>query len=168
MSSRVNFKCPTAKPDEIVRVENPQGSDKVIELTYGMYIALSGKYISDLQNPSRTVVIAETSNMGAQGTYDPLPFKTSAGEIVPFDGFAIGYNDDNFVHSEVTNMVTRLAFYNTSTGEKGLEGPKVLPRHNKNILALFADGTLGKISPNQARVRHLTPGLIGTWETPRK
>ena len=68
----------------------------------GMYVALDAKYYPQLENPTGTVLFAETSNMGAGGTYDPSPFKLSDGSVVPFDGFLIGYDDGNMKHTEET------------------------------------------------------------------
>ncbi len=163
MTARASFRCPSAKDDEVVRVEHPDSSKKVIELTYGMYVAMDTMYYPQLENPNGTVLFAETSNMGAGGTYDPSPFKLRDGTVVPFDGFLIGYDDGNREHSENSKTVTRLAFGNTANGE--FNGDRALPRHDTYIHVLFASGRAGRLEPSAARLQHLTPELTGYWST---
>lgn len=161
-----NFYCPSAKKEEYVRVNGKslitsmfESKDKTvrhIDLTYGMFSALSARALSDVANNDQTVLIAETSNYGANNTYNPLPFELEDGTPVPFDGFAIGFDDSQVQSTANSKLVTRLAFPNTASGNftTATEG-----RHKSIIHTIFVDGHLGKLSPDRAQIK---PGDF-TW-----
>lgn len=161
MTARANMRCPSATPDEVAHVVHSEKPGESIELTYGMYLPLSGAYSAVLENPADTVLLAETSNHGARNTFNPKPFLDLEGRTIPVDGFAIGFDNSNFEPDGVTRSVTRLAFYNTSEGD--FRSEEVIARHNEFIHVLYANGTLGSLSPNEAYVRHLRPYLTGIW-----
>jgi hypothetical protein len=161
MSPRASFKCPTATDAEVTWIE---GRERSIPLTYGMYAPYGGYLRNIVPNPDQTVLIAETTNFGALQTYDPVPFKTLEGDVVPFDGFVIGWDHSNREPSEHSKMVTRLAFPNTKDGAFTKDGPA---RHDGGIHALSASGAmLPLLKPSSARIaiRKGLPG--GLWEAP--
>lgn len=163
LSARANFVCPSADSSEhtvtVGKSVSPTRTN--IDADYGMYVAMSAYPVPNIASPSTTAVIAETSNAGSMGTYNPVPFRDSQGQVQRIDGFIIGYDDDNFSFSPQTKSVTRLAFHGTASGNFGDE--KVMPRHSAGIHVLYADGRLGRLQPTDARVTHLTPNLTGTW-----
>ncbi|MBX3115593.1 MAG: hypothetical protein KF836_13590 [Fimbriimonadaceae bacterium] len=161
LSSGTSFKCPAAEPDEIVRVNGSSFEATMwtkqakkldhIELTYGMLAALNVRAVSDVANEDETILISETSNNGAQNVYNPLPFKLSNGEVVPYDGFSIGYDTSEFLYDDSTKYVTRLAFRNSAGGN--FSGSSVKGRHKEGSLhVIFVDGHRGRISPERAAV----------------
>jgi hypothetical protein len=157
---RGSLVCPSAQPDEIVQTAHPESSKRALPMTYGMYAPYGAYPRSSVENPDQVVLIAETSNLGSQGTFDPLPF--SGG-----DAFVIGWNNNNFDPDDSTRFVTRLAFPNSQGGVFDEEGPA---RHSENIHALSASGQLLRLKPNHAQVvivRSLgLPG--GTWAVPAR
>jgi len=161
LSSGTTFKCSAAEPDESVLVNGTsyeasmwsKNAKKLshIELTYGMLAALNTRAVSDVANDDETVLISETSNSGAQGVYNPLPFTLANGEVVPYDGFSIGYDTSEFLYDESTKYVTRLAFRNSSGGN--FNDNSVKGRHKEGSLhVIFVDGHLGRFSPERAAV----------------
>src|ERR1041385_6092855 len=80
MNRRSNFLCPSATADEAAIVasgrDNAPGQGLKPHpahtelLTYGFFGAYSTYPISQVENPNQVVIIAETSNLGAHGTYD--------------------------------------------------------------------------------------------------
>lgn len=169
MNDRLSFTCPAADESEAVRVNgtttvstmfNPKA--KVInhvDLTYGMYVAMGTKPRSDFISPESTILLAETANHGAQGSFNPLPFFGEDGEI-PYDGFLIAYNDSNSTFSAATSAVTRLAFYGVVDGDF----TKATARHEKTINVLYIDGHIGAISPEESYVNNLGgSNLTGLW-----
>ncbi|MEQ1934422.1 MAG: hypothetical protein ABL962_11185, partial [Fimbriimonadaceae bacterium] len=63
------FKCPACANDENTLNEGDGG--KSIESSYGMFAALSARPLSDVANQAAAVMLSETSNLGAQESYDP-------------------------------------------------------------------------------------------------
>ncbi len=172
-TERSSFFCPSAQPDEAAKVERitqgpvvkgETGEDRrMLSTTYGFYSPYSGYLRSIIEDPNGTIVVAETSNRGAHDTYDPLPYKNEQGEVLPFDGFAIGWDNDNFEPDALTKFVTRLAFPETSGGNFDKEGPT---RHSNGINSLNASGGLIYLTPNSARVRQSGGQITGLWATP--
>ena len=158
-SNGTEFRCPAAKDEEAVPSENPNSIDEPLMLTYGMYTALGGR--GGLVHPESTVLIAETSNHGARDTFNPIPFLDAEGQPMPYDGFLIGFDDDNFRFSENSSFVTRLAFYGSGSGM--FRSDDVKGRHSGRIHVLFADGHVGFLSPQNAGVTYLDPDLTGIW-----
>jgi hypothetical protein len=157
MSDRANFVCPSAKPDEIVQNEHPQSGTKLIPSTYGMYQPYGTALRSSIPDPGQTIILAETSNHGAQGSFDPMPFK--------YDGFVIGWNDANDHPTSSTNAVTRLAFRGVTDGKFSEETQS---RHDSGIHAVTANGQLLTLKPTDSRVTiQKSTGLpIGFWNFP--
>lgn len=161
ISQRASFECPAAEDDEKMPTLGGGGlnGDDFL-LTYGMYLPMSAKPYMSLSRPQGTVLLAETSNFGAQGSYNPTPFYDIDGDVVPYDAFLIGYNDSNFGYSDETEWVTRLAFRNASNGYGSLG---VEPRHKAGIYVFFIDGHRQMLQPAGAEVQNLYPDLDGIW-----
>ena len=162
MNPRANFLCPSASPDEIVYSEGRNATK--IPLTYGMFAPYGGYLRSIIDNPDQTVIIAETSNFGADGTYNPLPFEDLDGNKIPHDGFSIGFNDSNFMGSATSKYVTRLAFPDSS---KGTWSKDDSARHDAGIHGITAGGGASPLlKPNDAKIttRFGLPG--GLWTVP--
>ncbi len=162
MNTRTNFVCPSAKKEENVTVEGIE-TIKRFQSSYGMYAPYSA-YPRDLvENPDQTALIAETSNFGSNGTYNPLPFKDSSGRPVPYDGFAFAFDNDNVYPNSATTRITRLAYYDTANGEFSETGPS---RHRNGIHVLFMSGSVKKLMPSSARVQIVSGLPGGTWAVP--
>ncbi len=150
MSSYGTFTCPSAQKEEAtsIRIQAANGSADA-HLDYGMYRPMSTKAPQELAKPEGTVLVAETSNMGAHKTYSPIDYQNSKEEVVPFNGFMIGWNNSNFDWDKDSNLVTHLAFYDTANGDfqEGKSG-----RHDKTIFCIFANGRLGKLAATDAVV----------------
>lgn len=134
------FVCPSAHESEYAMVEGLDG--KTIPCTYGFYVPYSGALKSAAANPGRTIVLAETSNMGARETYDPLKFPD-----VRQDGFVIGLDNNQFQPDEKTTAVTRLAFPGTASGRFTDEADS---RHGGGINVLTVEGSLMQLGPEAA------------------
>ncbi len=153
--------CPAAKHNESVRVNGKsvatsmfQKNDQVlnhIDLSYGMFSALSGRKVSDVANDDQTVLIAETANHGANGVYNPLPFTLENGSEVPFDGFVIGFNNSNGLPDAESKSVTRLAFPGTKDGK--FDDKRTDARHGANVFAIFVDGHIGRLVPSDTKLK---------------
>lgn len=163
MSPRQTFTCPSAHADEHTVVNgHADVSRQPIALTYGIYRALQTVSLSDIPAPDATVLFAETSNNGSQGSYNPIPYTTLKDEVVPFDGFVIGWDDSNFAFTDEARTVTRLAFRNTADGN--FNKPGVIGRHTTGIQAVFADGHLEQLPPSAAILkRKSATELDGIW-----
>lgn len=165
MSPRQTFTCPSATTHEHT-VVNGHGevSTKPIPLTYGIYRGMQTVSLSELPAPDLSILLSETSNQGAEGSYNPIPFTTSKDEVVPYDGFVIGWDDSNFRFTAESQTVTRLAFRNTADGDFRKKG--VVGRHSTGILAIFADGHLETVPPNAAILQRKGDSeLDGYWRS---
>jgi hypothetical protein len=162
MNTRASFLCPTAQPNEVVNTESLKG--EILPVTYGMYAPYSGYLRSMIDDPDMTVIVAETSNYGANDTYNPLPFKDAQGRNIPFDGFAIGLNDQNFYGTENSKYVTRLAFPGSAGGKFEEKGQT---RHDGGIHAITATGSASPLlKPNDAVVSKQFGLPGGIWRVP--
>lgn len=162
MSARASFRCPSAQVGEEVYIEG-RGRTR-IPLTYGMYAPYGAFLTSIIANPDQTIIVAETSNFGTWETYNPTPFKTDEGKLVPYDAFVIGWSDSNTIPSPTSQYVTRLAFYGTANGDfrEETEG-----RHDVGIHALNAQGAAAGPLKAKSAILDLRDGLpIGFWESP--
>lgn len=157
------FRCPSADRDEILVAQDPTSGARRIDMTYGMYVGLAAEPLSMVRNPATTILMSETSNHGANGTYNPVPLRDSAGNAIPYDGFFIGYDTDNFTATAATTSVTRLAFRDTKNGQ--FTGTNA-GRHRLKNHFLFASGQVGFLTSEAARVRMLGSDLTGYWERP--
>jgi hypothetical protein len=155
------FTCPAAHPNELVRVNGKsvetsmfQRNDKVlnhIDLSYGMFSALSGRKVSDVANDDQTILLAETANHGANDTYNPEPFSLSDGTAVPFDGFIVGFNNSNGLPDAESKFVTRLAFPNTKDGN--FDNNDKNARHGKIVFGIYVDGHVGRLTPTDMKMK---------------
>lgn len=153
-----SFTCPSAKEIENTKVNGKSlqtsmfsSQDKLLDyimLSYGMFAPLSTRAVSDVALPDQTFMLAETCNNGARGVYNPMPFRLANGQTVPFDGFAIGFDNSYVMPDPQSKKVTRLAFYGTEKGDFDKAG--IEARHQKLIFGIYVDGHLGKITPDQA------------------
>lgn len=158
MTERQNFVCPTSKPEERVTSIAGVEKQKTVESSYGFYRGLSSVPTARIPNPAEIVAVAESSNLGALGSYDPFPFGKPQDKVV--DGFLIGWDDGNIMFTGKSSQVTRLAFYGKpGSAQKGRHGTDQSPRIN----AITADGHLKILSPSQASVEHSPPRLKGLW-----
>ncbi|MCX7798885.1 MAG: hypothetical protein N2109_00910 [Fimbriimonadales bacterium] len=171
MSKRAKFRCPAASAEELVIAAHPYESDQQVPMSYGMYLPRSTAALSSISDPARSVLIAETSNRGARGTYDPHPLLGLDGKPAPYDGFAVGWDTGNRIDwynttqsSDMPKAVTRLAFYNTASGDFQARGAS---RHDGGIHVLFVDGHIETVPPTAAAARYLDVGgdLTGLWST---
>lgn len=165
-----NFRCPAAQEDELVANAAPGG--KTYLSSYGLFGAYASISVGDIDAPGTQIMVAETSNLGARGSYDPIPFVDDAGKKIS-DGFIIGLDNSNFTPDDnslsqfgKSKYATRLAYFDTATGEFSADGEA---RHDTKIYALFADGHLEMLTPNMAAVQRLGAGgeISGRWRVPR-
>lgn len=163
MSPRATFTCPTAAPKELTTIE---GHGKTIHLAYGMYEPYGGFLRNLVPNPDQTVLIAETSNLGAAGSYDPMPYKNLNGDVVPWDGFVIGWNNTNDTPTSSSAFATRLAFPGTSGGQFS-EEKNSDARHDGGIHALNCSGGMMRLLKQADAKITIRAGLpADLWEAP--
>lgn len=160
MNKRDSFKCPSASVDETMPANTFRRDAEPISLTYGMYVAMGAKPYQTLSQPSATALILETSNSGAERSFNPLPFKDLQGNVVPFDAFMAGYDDSNGPLTPQSKWITRLAFRGA---DKGYLDTRVTGRHRVGIHVVYVDGHLGKMAAPQAKVENLYPDATGMW-----
>lgn len=158
VNSLSSFTCPSAAAGEHAGAQGYGG--RSIHTTYGLYAPYSTELQPGVVDPGRTIIIAETSNFGANNTYDPLKFLDRYGNPVRQDGFAIGFDDAQLYPTSASRSVTRLAFANSASGKFGGDADG---RHNGRIHALAADGSLVVIGPGRARFQLSSPGY---WAVP--
>ncbi len=162
------FKCPACSDDETTQNEGVSG--KSLEGSYGMFGALSARPLSDVANLQTAVVVSETSNLGAQKSYDPHP-------LAGMDGFVIGFDKTNFLPSESRGLlgdsvkVTRLAFRETDAGivgEKGSDGKfhERLGRHQGGNHFIFADGHIETRGARMMELQRFAKTITGNWTLP--
>lgn len=160
-NKRSSFRCPAADDTEVTQIEGQHGT---LDLTYGMYQPYGGLLRTVVPNPDQTILIVETSNHGAKGTYNPVPYKTSSGEVIPWDGFVVGWNNSNDLPDANSKLLTRLAYPDTSSGTFTKETES---RHGTGILALNCSGSVLKpIPPEEVNVRIKSGLPSGMWEVP--
>lgn len=163
MNVRHSFSCPAAEDAENVVADHPSLPNEAVISSYGMFVAIGAQAVDRVQDPENTVLIAETANSGAKGTYNPKPLLDPRGNVSKWDGFLIGYDSGNFEFGKQTQSVTRLAFFKSSDGNFLSE--KVLSRHDEGIYGLTVSGSLLTLSPAMARVRHIGSELGPPWNT---
>lgn len=163
MSPRASFRCPSASEGELVNNQHSDSRRKSLPSAYGMYVSMAMRQLSLITSINQSVLISETSNFGAEETFDPMPFVDPGGSAVPVDGFLIGYDDSNLRHTAKTQYVTRLAYRNSA---KGVFSSKTNdPRHANGIHFLFVDGHVETLGPSTARVARIGDELSGLWST---
>ncbi|HLO98722.1 MAG TPA: hypothetical protein VK171_09030 [Fimbriimonas sp.] len=159
-ADRISFVCQSASPEEASMSLDP-ATGEPIPSTYGFYAPYSTYSTALVDNPDNVVVLAETSNGGAESSFDPMPFDGSK-----WDGYAICWDNSNEWPDEQTSAVTRLALRGTKDGPKGVD--KAVGRHNTSIHAITASRLLLNLKPgsmvtdyNRARFT-----LTGNWQEP--
>jgi prepilin-type processing-associated H-X9-DG protein len=162
MNRRFSFRCPSAEDEEAVPSASAAAEKGVVPTTYGMYLPRELTESSRLSSPGLSVLIAETSDLGSRGTFDPVRMNDPNGEPLPHDGFAIGWNDGNELCTLASRFVTRLAFPN---GKEGPYGKQTRGRHGDGCHALFADGHVRSIKAGEAEITRLGEEPVGLWAT---
>ena len=162
MNGRASFVCPSAKKDEIVANEDATSTTKILPTTYGMYAPYGGYLQTLIENPDKTVILAETSNLGSQTSYDPVKFGEVGKEIA--DGFVVGWSDSNEDGSLGSRSVTRLAFRGTGGGN--FISPDAVGRHDAGIHVVTAAGERRILSPAMAQIEFRDKEPSGIWTTP--
>jgi hypothetical protein len=149
---KIRYDCPAAAPSEAVanegRRENPEthrNETVTVYSTYGLYAPYGGALKSGIESPGQVVLLAETSNLGALGSLDPVKFVAPDGTVIPFDGHVIGWDNSNVAPNKATQKVTRLAFRDSAS-----QTP--FGRHPKGLHAISADGGLIRLEPNDQNI----------------
>jgi len=164
------FVCPAADPSENVPNEGAihgkpgeRAKHVTVNSSYGLYAGYASASQSLLERSGQSLFIGETSNMGARKTYDPFPFKDASGNVVPYDGFSMGWNDSNVEPSPQSKFITRMAFPDTSNGNF----QNADSRHeNKMLHAISADGNLINVRAFDAKINLQGGQPSGLWRTP--
>ncbi|MBS1714530.1 MAG: hypothetical protein JST30_09365 [Armatimonadetes bacterium] len=155
LNSRADFVCPSAKPEERSPNFSFQKGVGTFPGTYGMYRGLSCVPINRIPNSGSSVLVAETAESGANGSYDPEPFAKDRP-----DGFLIGWDNGNLDFDLSTKSVTRLAFGNSASGYR--EGSSTT-RHPEEIFGITVEKGLVSLTPAGAAVQQDAPRLKGRW-----
>lgn len=155
MSTRNDFWCRTTTKEEGIKTVAGKEGQTELPLSYGFYRGLSTVPINQIANPAESFVVAESSNGGANGSFDPTPF----GEGQP-DGFLIGWDDANLEFTSKSKFVTRLAF---SKAGNGYSNTEIVGRHGLRVNAVTVEGNYRPITPDMAKVEHARPRLKGRW-----
>jgi prepilin-type processing-associated H-X9-DG protein len=151
------FSCPSARPDEQTQVGNPVigWKGKTIELSYGMFLAMSTADKNALDNPGATALIAETIAGGHFASYDPDPI--AGGN----DGFSIDFDKKG-------TKMTRLAV-SLRDESKGWVPGNTVPRHvNRGVVVLFVDGHAETLGPDLMFLNTMGPIRPDLWAVPRR
>jgi hypothetical protein len=162
MNKRYSFVCPAAVSGEAVTSENPSSDKSNLKTTYGMYLPYSGYPRSLVPNPDEAAVVAETSNLGAATSYDPVQMKDENGTLLP-DGFVIGWDNSNTEPNSKTKFVTRLAYPGTDSGKFSKDG---LSRHDSGIHIMTASGEVRTLGPEAAEFHQRKGSFTGLWAPP--
>lgn len=157
------FTCPAADNLQHSKSVDPNDPALFVESSVGFYSAYSGISQNDVDNPNQVVILAETSNHGSFGTYNPVPFKTADGKEVANDGFVIGWDNSNDAPNEETQSITRLALKGT---DKGVFSDIAEPRHSAGIHAITASGAKILLRGAAAKASWGRYTLTGTWANP--
>ena len=163
MGTRATFVCPTAEKEEYSYSQDPHSDAKKFANSYGMFAPLGAMSRSQVDDPNEAVLVAESSNMGALNTLDPIPFKDSSGKVLPYDGMIIGWDNDNFNGDKTSKFVTRLAFPNTKEKNFVKTGDG---RHDEGSFVLSVTGQLRSVHPDIARVMRRDGNIYGVWPMP--
>jgi len=163
MNPRVNFKCPSAELPELTRSQDSRKVAGSFPLSYGMFAPMSSFNRSLVEDPDEAVLVGETSNLGSENSYDPLPFLDGSGKKMPYDAMVIGWDNDNFDGNEKTQYVTRLAFPESAGANFKKEGQG---RHDEGTFVLTVSGHLRTVKPNIARVTRRYGNLVKNWPMP--
>ncbi|RYG27951.1 hypothetical protein EON81_29325, partial [bacterium] len=132
-NGKTSLACPSALEGEAAMTEWGGSS---VPISYGFYAGHASVVRANIDDQDETILLAETSSLGAQGSFDPLPYKAPDGTLIP-DAFVIAWNDSNVAPTMATKSVTRLAFRNTGDGAFGAESSA---RHESGIHAVTVSG----------------------------
>ena len=157
-NGRTELRCPASEDDEDARTEWG-GAD--VPITYGLYAAHATVNTTNIDSPDETILIAETSDLGTQGSFDPLPYKDEAGNKVS-DAFVIGWDNSNEAPNAGTKQVTRLAFRGYSDGRTTED---THPRHANGIHAVTVSGRRVLLKPDDSRTSWGVGTLRGQWRS---
>ena len=166
MKARASLTCPSATPEEnlLVWSHRPVDQNNLEDKSrkfgqefssYGMYLAYSGFPVDQVADPNQTVIIAESSNMGARGSLDPVKYMDEHGNPIPFDGIGLGWDNSNTAPNRDTKSITRLAFY--ANGDA---------RHGQTIHALTASGALINLDQTTSVLINREGVIHGCWSVP--
>lgn len=153
-----SFRCPSSEPNEVARtlVFQSFAPSGEAPIDYGLYAAHETAVLSQIASPDQTILIAETDNQGARGSFDPLPYKDGN------DAFVIGWDNSNEQPSRATAAVTRLAFGDV----KGRDFGAATPRHKSaGIHAVTVAGERILLQPDASYTRWGTYTLTGRWRS---
>lgn len=158
-----SFRCPSADTDELTRSQDSQSVAGSFPLSYGMFAPMSSYNRSTVEDPDEAVVFGETSNLGTNKTFDPLPFTDASGQKMKYDGMIIGWNNNNFDGDDKSKFITRMAFPGSAGGVflKNGEG-----RHDEGSFVMTVTGHIRNFHPDQARVARRYGKLYGSWPMP--
>lgn len=157
------FSCPAALPEEN-NLSSPDGKE-MLRSSYGMLFAYSGLSGESVNDPKSQLMIGETSDMGANGTADPIPLVGYDGTKAKSDGFLIGFDNSNTYPDAKTTFPTRLSY-----GESAKKGftDETQTRHPGGNHFLYADSHLSKsMDATVARITQAASGL-GVWNVPKR
>lgn len=157
--ARADFRCPSVEENEAAEIQLPGRASAPI--SYGLYAAHASVIRANVDDPDTTILVAETSNLGTFGSFDPHPYEGLNGQPTP-DAFVIGWDNSNTAPDAQTRAVTRLAFRETGNGEFG---PSSRPRHSEGIHAVTVSGRRILLTPDRARTMWDTTTLRGEWRS---
>lgn len=158
LKSLDTFRCPSAEPGEAAISSSP--TTGTFPITYGLYTDHALRAVATISSPEETILVAETSDLGALGSNDPLPYGSPSNPM--HDAFAIGWDNSNVRPNARTRAVTRLAFRKTRGGRFGEDA---VPRHPAGIHAITVTGNQILLQPSESFVQWSIRNLVGRWRT---
>jgi hypothetical protein len=161
MSSRAKLRARAASPAESAQVLDGKSADRPVLVSYGMYRGLSCAPVGMVPDPTESVLVADSANGGARGSYNPVPLLDPDGRPSKSDAFVLGWDDSNTVFSAGTKAVTRLAIFGAKDGD--FETGKAKTRFGTTLYAVTVAGSLRELAPRDAKVRYVYPLLEGEW-----
>lgn len=123
-----SFQCPKASESDCY-LDHDSETGKLMPVSYGMYLPLSGMPISSISNPESAIVISETNSAGSEDVFNPHPILGLDGNPVR-DGFVITWDFGNQAKNDKALSVSRLAFPGTDTGKFEKNGRTRHPEGN--------------------------------------
>ncbi|MCC6403075.1 MAG: hypothetical protein IT207_03615 [Fimbriimonadaceae bacterium] len=155
LGPRASFMSRAAQESEVARVVPATKSEKGLAVTYGMYRGLSCVPTTYIPSENESILLTDSANRGARGSFDPSPLLDEEGKPADHDGFVLGWDDSNREYTPETKRVTRLAVFR--------EGGKVVTRFGKSLYGVTAAGQLVELAPGDDEVDFLYPTLTGAW-----
>jgi hypothetical protein len=163
------YHCPAGEESESVPTEaaiHKPGESKAEHITiqsnYGMYVGYATAMQSSIERPDQVVFLSETSNRGAEQSYDPSPYLGTDGKPSPYDGYSIGWDSGNRQPDAGSKSVTRLSFRGCENGVF----TNATTRHGDAIHAITAGGNLIILHPNDSRLYMRAGDIQGYWAVP--